>query len=123
MNLVTQCFAIATSLATIGVIIWMLRRGRLRERHAIWWLVAGFLTLIVAIFPVTLNWTANLLGFSLASNFVYFVSIAVLVLVCVQHSSELTKIESQVRRLAEELALLNVETDNQDTPRRGSSST
>ena len=111
MNLITQFFAIATALVTLGVIVWMLRRGRLRERHAIWWLVAGILTLVVAVFPVTLDWTANLLGFSVAANFVYFISIAVLVLVCVQHSSELTKIESQVRRLAEEIALLSVDSD------------
>jgi hypothetical protein len=100
VNPVTQGFALATALVALGVIVWMLG--------------ASLLTLIVAIFPVTLSWTANLLGFSVAANFVYFISIAVLVLVCVQHSSELTKIESQVRRLAEEVALLKIE--NGGTP-------
>jgi hypothetical protein len=38
-------------------------------------------------------------------NLVFFVSIAVLFLVCIQHSSELTTLESKSRTLAERSAL------------------
>ena len=40
----------------------MLRRGRMRERHAIWWLIAGTLALIIGVFPQILNWLSELLG-------------------------------------------------------------
>jgi hypothetical protein len=105
MSVVAYVFPILAALFTLVLVIWMLRRGRLRERHAIWWIVGGTLALVVSVFPVTLTWATAVLGFNLGTNLVYFVSIALLVLVCIQHSSELTKIESQMRTLAEELAL------------------
>jgi hypothetical protein len=114
MSIVTYVFAIVASLATLALVIWLLRRGRLRERHAIWWIVAATLALIVSVFPSTLAWASQLLGFNLGSNLVYFVSIAVLFLVCIQHSAELTRVEAQVRRLAEEVALLRMELDAAD---------
>lgn len=111
MNPVAYFFAIAAALFTLSLVIWMLRKGRLRERHAIWWIVGGILALIVSLFPVTLEWATALVGFQLGTNLIYFVSIALLVLVCIQHSSELTKVEAQVRTLAEELAILKLKLD------------
>jgi len=112
---VTYVFAIIAAVATLAMVLWMLRQGRLRERHAIWWLGAGVLALIVSVFPQTLAWATIVLGFNLGANLVYFVSIAVLVLVCIQHSSELTKIEAQMRSLAEEVTLLKIERDQRST--------
>ena len=105
MSLASYIFGIAAALATLAVVIQLLRHGRLRERHAVWWLIAGGLALIVGIFPVVLEWAARIVGIDLPTNLVFFVSIAVLVLVCIQHSAELTKLEDQVRVLAENVAL------------------
>jgi hypothetical protein len=98
---ITYIFGIASALVGLAVVIELLRRHRLRERHAIWWLVAGLLALIVGIFPSTLKWAASLIGIEVPVNLVFFVSIATLFLVCLQHSAELTKLEERTRRLAE----------------------
>jgi len=105
MSLGSYAFGILTSLVTLGVVIELLRRRRLRERHAMWWLLAGTLALVVGIFPATLDWAASLVGIGVPTNLVFFVSIAILFLVCLQHSSELTQLESKTRRLAEIVAL------------------
>ena len=105
MSLGTYIFGIATALLTLGVVIELLRRRLLRERHAIWWLVAGVLALIVGIFPATLDWAAGVVGIGLPTNLVFFVSIAILILVCLQHSAELTRLESKTQKLAEQSAL------------------
>lgn len=105
MSPVAYIFAIGAALFTLGLVVSMLRRGRLRERHAIWWIVGSFFALVVSVFPATLEWASSLIGFELGTNLVFFVSIALLVLVCIQHSSELTRVEAQVRTLAEELTL------------------
>ncbi|MFT2816914.1 DUF2304 domain-containing protein [Leifsonia sp. A12D58] len=105
MSVTSYIFGILAALMTLGVVIEMLRRRRLRERHAIWWLIAGVLALIVGIFPAVLDWAANLVGVGAPTNLVFFVSIAVLFLVCIQHSAELTDLESKTRTLAEESAL------------------
>lgn len=105
MTLTTYIFGIATALLSLVVVIEMLRRHQLRERHAIWWLIAGSLALLVGIFPDTLRWAAGLIGIEVPINLVFFVSIATLFLVCLQHSAELTRLESKARLLAERSAL------------------
>jgi hypothetical protein len=105
MSLATYILGVLSALVTLGVVIEMLRRRRLRERHAIWWLVAGSLALIIGVFPGALGWAANLLGVTVPLNLVFFVSVAVLFLVCLQHSAELTDLETKTRTLAETSAL------------------
>lgn len=105
MSLGSYVFGIVTALLTLGVVVELLRRRRLRERHAIWWLVAGTLALIVGVFPSTLDRAAKFFGIGIPTNLVFFVSIATLFLVCLQHSSELTQLESKTRRLAEVVTL------------------
>jgi len=105
MSIASYIFGILAALATLFVVIEMLRRRRLRERHAIWWLIAGTLALIIGVFPAILAWAAELLGVGEPTNLVFFVSIAILFLVCIQHSSELTDLESKTRVLAEISAL------------------
>lgn len=97
---------IAGAILMLSVVIELLRRRRLRERHAVWWLIATGLAVVAGLFPGLLVWAANLVGVVLPANLVFFVSIGVLVLVCIQHSAELTDLESETRVLAERTALL-----------------
>jgi hypothetical protein len=108
MSLRAYIFGIAAALLVLVVVIELLRRRRLRERHAIWWLAAGVLALVAGIFPGTLVWAASLVGIELPINLVFFVSIAVLFLVCLQHAAELTILESKTRTLAEQIALQDI---------------
>ena len=105
MSIASYIFGIFAALATLGVAIEMLRRRRLRERHALWWVVAGLLALVISVFPDTVTWAATLFGVDVPTNLVFFVSITVLCLVCLQHSAELTDLESKTRTLAEMSAL------------------
>ena len=106
MTTVSQIIGIIAAVLTLLVVIEMVRRGQLKERHALWWLVAGILALIIGIFPDLLNGVADAVGVEVPINLVFFVSIAVLFLVCIQSSSELTSLEEKTRILAEESALL-----------------
>ena len=78
MSITSYIFGIVAALATLFVVIEMLRRRRLRERHAIWWLIAGILALIIGVFPAILAWAAELIGVGEPTNLVFFVSIAIL---------------------------------------------
>jgi hypothetical protein len=105
MNVASYIFGIVAALLVLVVVIEMLRRRRLRERHAALWLIAGTVALIVGIFPQILGWAAHLVGIAVPTNLVFFVSIALLFLVCLQHSAEVTVLESKARDLAEKVAL------------------
>jgi hypothetical protein len=108
MSITSYILGIVAALLTLGIVVEMLRRRRLRERHAVWWLLAGTLALVVGVFPAILNGAAALFGVGAPTNLVFFVSIAVLFLVCLQHSSELTTLEDKTRILAEDSVLLQL---------------
>lgn len=114
MSVVSYIFGIVSALLILIVVIEMLRRRRLRERHAVWWFLAGLLALIAGIFPGSLVWAASLLGIAVPINLVFFVSIAILFLVSLQHSSEVTRLESKTRTLAERVALLELKFKERD---------
>jgi hypothetical protein len=109
MSVTSYVFGILSAALILVVVIELLRRRHLRERHAIWWIFAGLLALIVGIFPGTLVWASDLVGVEVPTNLVFFVSIAILFLVCLQHSSELTKLESKTRTLAERVAIIELQ--------------
>jgi hypothetical protein len=120
MSLASYILGIVASLVTLGIVLEMLRRRRLRERHAIWWIIASLLALVAGVFPALLAQVSHLLGVAIPTNLVFFVSIAILVLVCLQHSSELTQLESKTRKLAERVALLDLrlrELEGDDHPK------
>jgi len=104
--------AIVTSLAVFFLIIFMLRSERLKERHALWWLIASFVAVVFSIFPQFLTSVSDSLGFDVPSNFLFFVSIVILFLVALQVSTELTGLEEKTRTLAEKCADLEFRLDD-----------
>jgi hypothetical protein len=109
MSLPIYVVGIAVSLVILLTVIQMLRHGRLRERHAIWWLIAAVVVLIITIFPSTLTTVSSFLGVEVPLNLSLFLAVGVLALLALQHSSELTSLEDKVRTLTEEIALLRAD--------------
>ena len=63
----------------------------------------------MALLPAVLIWLTDLLGLSLPSNLLFFVASVVLLLLSLQHSYELGRLEERTRTLAEEVGLLRLE--------------
>ena len=97
------------SLVTLVLLFEMMRRQRLREKYAVFWAVVAVLTLVVALFPGLLEWIANLVGVAVPSNLLFFAASMLLLVVSVQHSSELGRLEDRTRTLAEEVGLLRLQ--------------
>lgn len=114
MSTLSYIFGIISSVLALFVVIELLRRRRLRERHAIWWLIVGVLAVLVSVFPTTLTWAASLVGIEVPINLVFFVSIGTLFLVCLQHSAELTELEAKTRTLAELVAIQDLRLRQQE---------
>lgn len=112
MSVIQYILGIAAATFTFVLVIEMLRRGRLRERHAIWWLVAGFFAILISLFPNILIWFSATLGFEVPINLVYFFSLFILFLVALQNSSELTKIEDHNRSIVEKLMILELKIED-----------
>jgi hypothetical protein len=107
----TLVLGILGSVVTLTVLFEMMRRHRLREKYAVFWAVVAVLTLVVAAFPALLGWAADLVGVAVPANLLFFVASMLLLVVSVQHSSELGRLEERTRTLAEEVALLRLQVE------------
>lgn len=104
-----QVLGVIASLITFVFVFSLLRRGALREKYAVLWLLFSGTALFFSLFPGALAWLSDLLGVSQPVNLLFFVTIVLLILVAVQLSYELSRHEARIRRLAEEVALLDRE--------------
>ena len=101
--------AAIASLSLFVFILWLLRKGVLKEKYAVLWLLVTASALVFTIFPNSLRWISDQLGVEIPSNLLFFVALVILVVVSIQLSYELSKHEARIRRLAEEIALMKLE--------------
>lgn len=107
---------LAAALLLLAFVIELLRRGILRERFAALWLMVSSLLVLAALFPGILTRAAGALGFQVLSNLLFFAAIVFLLLVAIQLSNEVSRLEARTRRLAEDLALLSAQIQHHPTP-------
>ncbi len=100
---------VAFALLTLAVIIWMLLSHRLREKYAVLWLVIGLAMLVLTLFPGLLEGLSDALGVQVPANLLFVLALALLVGVTLHQSWELSTAEDEIRRVAEEVAILRAE--------------
>ncbi len=96
---------------TLFLMIDLLRRHQLREKYAILWLLVSVSVLVIAVFPGVLANAARLTGVQTPSNLLFFIAALVLLVVCVQLSWEVSRLEDETRALAEEVAILRLDAE------------
>ena len=94
------------TLATIGFIIHLVRRRQLRAKYSILWISLGLVLLPLAASPRILDRVSIWLGISYGPATFFLFATALLFLVTIHFSWELSRLEERSRLLAEELALL-----------------
>ena len=97
--------AILVALAIVGIIR-LVRRGHLKAKYSLLWLSLGGIMLVIAAVPGLLDWTAEHLGIYYQPTLLILLGLALILLIIVHFSYELTLMESRIRTLAEQSALL-----------------
>lgn len=108
-----QIFAISAALITLTSMCLLIRRGRLKEKYTLIWVLAAFGTLLVATFPSVLDQSADLLGINQGPNLLFLLADLGIMLICVQLSIEASTQAAKTRTLAEELGILRLEVERQ----------
>jgi len=108
----TLLLGLIGSVVIIAVLFEMLRRQTLREKYAVLWFLIAVVCLAIAVFPRLLFSAARLLGVEVPSNLLFFGASMVLMILTLQHSYELGRLEEKTRTLAEDLAILRLEVES-----------
>lgn len=102
---------IVLALIILVLVLWMLLTRRLREKYAALWIVIAVAVLIVGLFPGLLTGLTQLLGVQVPSNLLFATAILLLLGVALHLSWELSMAEDEIRRVAEEAAILRADID------------
>lgn len=100
--------------AILVVLFELLRRHQLREKYAVLWAFVAMGAVAVALIPGLLRSLADLVGVEVPANLLFFVGSMLLMIISLQHSFELGRLEEKTRTLAEEIALLRLEVQERD---------
>jgi hypothetical protein len=97
-----------TIAVTLVFIFELLRRKALREKYAFVWILTALVLIVGSLFPEFAINLSNALGFATIASFLMVFFGIIILLITMQLSLELGKVEDQNQRLAEELALLKM---------------
>lgn len=91
---------------TLVLIVRLVRHRQLKAKYSLLWLSIGGLMVVFAAVPGLLDWTADRLGIYYEPTLLVLIGMALLLLIVMHFSYELTRMENRVRSLAEEAALV-----------------
>lgn len=103
---------VALALLVLTIIISLLLRRQLREKYATLWIVIGLVVLVLAVFPGLLLGLSNALGVAVPSNLIFALALVLLIGVTLHLSWELSQAEDEVRRVAEDVAILRADVED-----------
>ncbi len=102
----TTIIGVLAAFAVLVLTVELLRRRALREKYAVIWLVVSLVAVVFTVFPGLLLRVSQRLGFQIPANFVFAIAALVLLVVGMQLSLEVGRLEDRSQRLAEEVGLL-----------------
>jgi hypothetical protein len=91
----------------------LLRRRQMRGKYTLLWMSVLLAVLVIAAFPAILDRTSRFLHIYYSPSTLFLAAIGFLLLVCVYFSYELSRLEERTRLLAEELAILRGDRDDE----------
>jgi hypothetical protein len=110
---------ITTSLMGIGlcmVILVLLRRDHLHLSHGLFWMIVAGAAAVLGLWPGLIDQTARLAGISYPPALLFAGTTMVLVIKALHADIVNTRIERQVRRLNQRLALFELERQAAERP-------
>ena len=112
MPLRLKVFIILIGLVIFLGIIELVRRRKLREEYSFIWLMTGFVFVLIAIKNDILTYLSELVGIILPINMLFFLALIFVMLLCLYFSLRISALTTQMKNIAQQLALLQVKNDN-----------
>ena len=113
MNLKIQVIVAALIVFALLWIANMVRRQVLDLKYALSWLTVGGVVLVLDLFPGIMNYLVHLLGIELPVNMMFFFGFCFTLLLLFSLTVKVSRQAEQLKRLTQEIALLEERMENQ----------
>ena len=105
MDIRQKVLAAVCGISLLLVIVELVRRRKLRVEYSWLWIAAGVAIAVVGLNYSLLVWITEFIGAGFTSSTLFFFGIFFILALCLQFSVKISKLETQVKNLAQELAL------------------
>jgi len=100
--------ALVVSAGMLLVVLELVRRRKLREEYSWLWIMAAVAMLVIGVSYDLLLWITELIGAGYTTSTLFFFGMVFLIALCLQFSVKISRLETQVKNLAQELAIREV---------------
>lgn len=104
LKLRISLFAFSILLAIITTVV--LRKGRIPIKYSLLWYFSSLVVFLVAIFPFTIEFVANMLGFTTLSNLITAMIIAILLFLTMSLTIIISGQKKKITLLIQEVSIL-----------------
>ncbi len=98
--------AIAGSIVLLIIVFELIRRGRLKERYSLLWLLAGAVVMVFSLSRGLLEYASHLFGIFYPPSFLFLIAFFFLLLITLHFSVVISGLSEKNKRLAQEVAVL-----------------
>lgn len=122
MSIKLQVFMLFALALYFFLLFQLLKKKRLNLKYTILWIFAGFIMLLVSLFPQILFAVTDFVGIEVPSNALFAIILFFIILILMTLTSIVSKQTEQLKRLTQTIALLEkrmreleTSSDNADT--------
>ena len=105
----TRYLAIGVSVALAILVLWLLRRGKLREEYTPIWLAVSAGLLIISIRIDLLRGITSAIGAWTPSSAIFFIGELFLLAICLNYAVRLSSASLMLKNLSQEVAILRTQ--------------
>lgn len=109
-----RIFAIVTSVGTLAFILELVRRRRLREEYAWLWILTALGMVVLSSWYGLIERISRVVGAVTPTTTLFLFALLFLLAISVHFSTMISRLQQQVRRLTQELALLRADRGDGD---------
>lgn len=101
------------ALFTLLFFLTNIKKSRLKISHSIFWIIFGFVLLILALIPGGVIRAAQILGIQSPANLVYLVVIFMTIIKQFTNTLKMSKMSEQIASLTQELAIYKLDAEKE----------
>lgn len=111
-------YFILFAILCVFYIIYQVRKDKFSIKESFWWFVAAILILVLAIFPVIIDWFAVKLNIAYPPSLLFVVCIIFLIFINLRDSKRLGEQNEKIIELGQEVSILKSRLDNNDKKKK-----
>ena len=120
MPITQKIFAVLTSVIIFSIIIYLIKKGKLKEEYSWLWFLTGLVLVLLVLWYDLLLLLTFLIGAATPTTTLFLFGILFLLLFLLHFAVKMSRMTDQIRNLAQQVSLL--EAENKDLKRNRSKS-